>query len=58
LFEDGNEIVIYTSRVEEDRGITEKWLQKNGVNYHRIVFGKLPEDIYIDSNSMKIKEDI
>ena len=58
LFADGNEIVIYTSRVEEDREITEKWLRRNGVNYHRVIFGKLRADLYIDNNSMNIKEHI
>lgn len=58
LFGNGDEIVIYTSRLEEDRKITEKWLLENGVKYHRIVFGKFRADIYIDNNSMKIKENI
>lgn len=39
-FEEGHIIFFFTSRTEEHREITEKWLRLHGFNYHGIVFGK------------------
>lgn len=39
-FEEGHIITFFTSRVEEHRGVTEKWLNKHGFNYHGMVMGK------------------
>lgn len=39
-YEEGHVITFFTSRTEEHREVTETWLQKNGFQYHGIVFGK------------------
>ncbi len=39
-YEQGHIITFFTSRVEENREVTEKWLDKHGFNYHGILFGK------------------
>jgi uncharacterized HAD superfamily protein len=39
-FSEGHIITFFTSRTEEHRPVTEKWLDKKGFNYHAILFGK------------------
>ena len=39
-YEQGHIITFFTSRVEENREVTEDWLAKHGFNYHGILFGK------------------
>jgi hypothetical protein len=39
-FKQGNVITFFTSRLEEHREFTEKWLKENGFKYHGIMFGK------------------
>ena len=39
-FEEGHIIFFFTSRTEEHREVTERWLKKNGFRYHGIIFGK------------------
>jgi len=39
-YDEGHIITFFTSRTEEHREVTEKWLQKNGFQYHGILFGK------------------
>jgi hypothetical protein len=39
-FEEGHIITFFTSRVEEHRAVTEKWLKNNGFNYHALLMGK------------------
>ena len=39
-FNEGNIITFFTSRTEEHRPVTEKWLDEKGFNYHAILFGK------------------
>ncbi len=39
-FDEGHIITFFTSRVEEHREVTEKWLNKNGFKFHGILFGK------------------
>jgi len=48
-----NTIILYTSRFEQDRQITQQWLYKHGVKYHRLVMDKFRADIYVDSAMMK-----
>ena len=38
--EEGHVITFFTSRIEEHREITEKWLNDHGFNYHGMVMGK------------------
>ncbi|MEJ6686205.1 MAG: phosphoheptose isomerase [Crocinitomicaceae bacterium] len=39
-FEEGHKITFFTSRVEEHRIVTEKWLDDNGFKYHGLLMGK------------------
>ncbi|KXH69807.1 MAG: hypothetical protein AM326_01670 [Candidatus Thorarchaeota archaeon SMTZ-45] len=56
LYREGHTIVLYTSRYEDDREVTAKWMKKHGVNYHRIEFGKFRADFYIDSVAKRPEE--
>jgi uncharacterized HAD superfamily protein len=57
LYEEGENIVIYTARFEDDRQVTQQWLKDHGVKYHRLVMDKFRADVYVDSNMIK-PEDI
>ena len=39
-YDEGHIITFFTSRVEDHRVVTEKWLKKNGFKYHGLVMGK------------------
>ncbi|MBD3639116.1 MAG: phosphoheptose isomerase [Crocinitomicaceae bacterium] len=39
-FEDGHVITFFTSRTEEHREVTEKWLDEHGFKYHGMLMGK------------------
>ncbi len=39
-YEQGHQICFFTSRTEEHREVTEKWLKKHGFNYHSLLMGK------------------
>lgn len=54
LFHTGHNIIIYTSRHPSDEEVTLKWLKDNGVKFHKVVFGKMRADYYIDERSGKV----
>ena len=67
LYDKGWKIIIFTARggkscntLEEKekkyRNITEKWLQKNNVQYDELIFGKMNADYYVDDKNMSIEE--
>ncbi|WP_090753429.1 phosphoheptose isomerase [Nonlabens sp. Hel1_33_55] len=39
-FDEGHVICFFTSRTEEHRDVTEKWLKKHGFKYHSLLMGK------------------
>lgn len=39
-FDEGHIITFFTSRTEEHRTVTEKWLNKHGFKYHGLLMGK------------------
>jgi hypothetical protein len=39
-YDEGHIITFFTSRTEEHRAITEKWLRKNGFKYHTLIVSK------------------
>ena len=39
-YSEGHIITFFTSRVEEHREVTEKWLNENGFKYHGLLMGK------------------
>lgn len=67
LYDEGWNIILYTARggkscktLEEKeakyRLITEKWLLKNNVKYHSLMFGKPNADYYVDDKNISIDE--
>ena len=67
LYDEGWNIILYTARggkscktLEEKeakyRLITEKWLKKNNVKYHSLMFGKPNADYYVDDKNISIEE--
>ena len=49
LFDDGNYIVLYSARLEEDRAVTEMYMKIHKVKYNVLVLNKLVFDMYIDT---------
>lgn len=39
-YDEGHIITFFTSRTEEHREVTEKWLEENGFKYHGMIMGK------------------
>ncbi|MCH8534699.1 MAG: phosphoheptose isomerase [Flavobacteriaceae bacterium] len=39
-YDQGHQICFFTSRTEEHREVTEKWLTKHGFRYHSLLMGK------------------
>lgn len=39
-FDEGHIITFFTSRTEEHREVTEKWLNENGFKFHGLLMGK------------------
>ena len=39
-YDDGHMICFFTSRTEDHREVTEKWLKKHGFKYHSLLMGK------------------
>ncbi|MFT4601388.1 MAG: putative HAD superfamily protein [Arenicella sp.] len=39
-FKEGHVITFFTSRIEEHREVTEKWLNEHGFKFHGMVMGK------------------
>ena len=52
LFSEGNYIVLWTARKEDDRPVTERWLTTQGVRYHELHFGKQTADVYVDDKAI------
>lgn len=56
LYDAGNVIIINTSRREEDRPMTVKWLSEHGVKYHAMVMEKVKADYYIDDKALNVED--
>jgi uncharacterized HAD superfamily protein len=39
-YDEGHMICFFTSRTEEHREVTQKWLETHGFNYHTLLMGK------------------
>jgi len=53
IFNRGGLIILYTSRYNLDRQITEEWLDKNKVKFNILLMGKIKYDVWIDDKSKK-----
>lgn len=67
LYDKGWKILICTARGAKScatiqqreakyRGLTESWLNRNGVKYNEVLFGKPNADYYVDDKNMSIEE--
>ena len=68
LYSNGARIKLYTSRgmvscngdlekiIAKNKDILEKWLKKNKVKYHELIFGKPLGDLYVDDKAMNVKD--
>ena len=54
LYDFGHTIILFSSRHEEDRSITTKWLHKYGIKFHRLVLNKLHYDFLIDDRGVHV----
>lgn len=52
LFDAGYYIIIYTGRLKRDYGVTEQWLEENGVKYNILKMGRVASDIIIDADAV------
>ncbi|MBD3213927.1 MAG: hypothetical protein GF311_15055, partial [Candidatus Lokiarchaeota archaeon] len=52
LKKQGAKIIIHTSRLNEDKAITETWLTTHQIPYDDIIFEKLRADIYLDDRNV------
>lgn len=49
------EIVYWSSRLEIDREVTEKWFIQNNVMYHKLILGKPFFDMYICDKAVNVQ---
>ena len=68
LYKHGYTITLYTSRgmnschgdiariLEKNEGTLKNWLHKNGVLYHKLIFGKPLGDWYVDDRSLSVSD--
>ena len=68
LYDNGANITLYTSRgmiscdgdiekiIAKNKEVLERWLNKNGVKYTKLVFGKPLGDLYVDDKAMNVRE--
>jgi len=48
LYDSGNTIYFYTGRHSNKKKVTEEWMRKHKVKYHKIFYNKPKADIYVD----------
>ena len=68
LYDNGATIKLYTSRgmvscngdiekiIAKNNDILRRWLAKNKVQYHELIFGKPLGDLYIDDKAMNVRD--
>ena len=56
LFNQDHIIILHTARFGDDREVTEKWLDKHKVRYHKLIMDKPRADIYIDNAAKRMDE--
>lgn len=67
LYDEGWEIILYTARgakscktleerIAKYEDVTKRWLEKNNVKYHDLVFGKMNATVYVDDKAMRPDE--
>lgn len=68
LYDEGNNITIFTARgmntyngdveaiINAYWNMTTEWLQRNGVKYHQLRFGKPAADYYVDDKAVTLEQ--
>ncbi len=56
LYDDGNEIILWTGRHWNHLNVTQQQLSAAGVKYHTLIMGKPVADVYIDDRSLRPDE--
>ena len=56
LYNCGHEIILFSSRYEEDRQTTITWLKKFEVRYNKLLLDKPKGDFYIDDKSANLAD--
>jgi hypothetical protein len=56
MFDEGHTIIIWTSRRPDDYKTTFDWLYNNKVKFHDLILHKLRVDVYIDNQSVTMRE--
>ena len=60
LYEFGHEIILFTARgsktAKDWKDVTETQMNKWGVKYHRLIFGKPAADFYVDDKCIHIEQ--
>ena len=51
-YDNGNWIVLWSSRRSVDRQVTLQWLEKNNVPYHALILDKIPYAVMVDDLSV------
>jgi len=52
LHKQGHKIVFHSSRTENSRQVTQKWLRKHGFPFHHLEMGKFVAHVYIDDRAI------
>ena len=52
LYAAGHRIILWTARYFEDEAVTERWLIRQGVPYHRLHLGKPQYCVWIDDKAV------
>jgi len=55
LYDEGNTIIIFTSRTWLEYEMTTAWLKDNKVKYHQLIMGKPIGDVWIDDRALSFK---
>lgn len=55
-FLEQHRIILFSSRFEEDRAVTEEWLQEYSVYHDQLILGKPKFDLYIDDIAKRPEE--
>ena len=49
-------IILFTSRFEQDRFVTERWLDDHKVKYTKLIMDKPRADVYVDNAAKRMDE--
>lgn len=56
LYDQGNQITLYTARGWAEYKMTEKWLKDNNVKYHMLMCGKVLYDVWVDDRAANAED--